>query len=574
MTPQPKPTQQHHRYLADDDEFEEYEPVGLDGLLAASEKLLAINRNLAEPDDRDSMPNDRVYTVDRLMAERVKLDHNRTLRNLVGRASRMKNLNAFHTNAFAPYTVGYLAGNPLTPALEEINPMHILEQKRRITKMGPGGIGDSNAITLDMQSVSATQFGFIDPVAGPECFPADHEVYTRRGWVRWDAVLDDDIFACKVNGRLEWHKAERVVRERYTGDMIVAENKTLRMVVTPNHRVIYKRDYETRDFSENLASLVEGATIWLPARHEPEVGDSSMTHFKLPNVAKTNNNQKEFEPFEIEDWCAYMGWFLSEGNCFVSKSDRLNYDSGRVCISQSIKANPENYAEIRELCLRMGICDCENGSTFISGAKQLVAYFSQWDQGCYHKWIPEELFSAPIPAREALLHALLKGDGRWSSNRMCYCTVSAKLAVDVERLAFSLGYSAYIREEKDSRPETLTTNYVVCIHRSHLRCIKGTSTFHSARGKSYPAQWSRQAYDGLVYCATVPGGQLHVRGKSGNSGYWTGNSEKAGVDIRLATGTKLGSDGKVYQIMVNRKTGKRQWVSPTDLVGKTLKLPD
>jgi hypothetical protein len=577
MTPAPKPqpaATNHHRYLADDDDFEEYEPVGLDGLLAASEKLLAINRNLAEPDDRDSLPNDRIYSVDRLMAERVKLDHNRTLRSLVGRMSRVKHLGVMPTNVFAPYTEGYLTGNPLTPALEEINPMHILEQKRRLTKMGPGGIGDPNAITLDMQSVSATQFGFIDPVAGPECFTGDHEVYTRRGWVRWDQITDGDIFACKVDGRIEWHAAERIVRDHYAGDMLVAENKTLRMVVTPNHRVIYKRDYETRDFSENLACNVEGDTIWIPARHEPEVGNPAMTHFELPSIEKTNNNQKEFEPFEIEDWCAYMGWFLSEGNCFMSKSDRLDYDSGRVCISQSVEANPENYAEIRDLCMRMGICDCDNGRTFVSGAKQLVAYFLQWDQGCYHKWIPVELFDAPIPAREALLHALLKGDGRWSSNRMCYCTVSIKLAEDVERLAFSLGYTAYIREEKDNRPDVLTTNYIVCIHRGNLRCVKGTPTFHSARGKSYPAQWSRQPHDGLVYCATVPGGQLHVRGKSGTSGYWTGNSEKAGIDIRLATGTKIGSDGKVYQIMVNRKTGKKQWVSPTDLIGKTLKLPD
>jgi hypothetical protein len=60
----------HHRYLADDGEHEKYSPVGVDGLLAATEKLLAVNRGLAEPDDRDSLPNDRIYTVDRLIAER------------------------------------------------------------------------------------------------------------------------------------------------------------------------------------------------------------------------------------------------------------------------------------------------------------------------------------------------------------------------------------------------------------------------------------------------------------------------------------------------------------------------
>jgi DNA-directed RNA polymerase beta subunit len=207
MTPAPKPqpaATNHHRYLADDDDFEEYEPVGLDGLLAASEKLLAINRNLAEPDDRDSLPNDRIYSVDRLMAERVKLDHNRTLRNLVGRMSRVKSLNVMPTNAFAPYTEGYLVGNPLTPALEEINPMHILEQKRRLTKMGPGGIGDSNAITLDMQSVSATQFGFVDPIAGPESEKAGIDIRLATGT---KIGSDGKVYQIMVNrktGKKQW----------------------------------------------------------------------------------------------------------------------------------------------------------------------------------------------------------------------------------------------------------------------------------------------------------------------------------------------------------------------------------
>ena len=355
----------HHRYLADDDEFEEYTPIGLDGLLASTEKLLAINRGIAEPDERDSLPNDRVYTVDKLMAERVKLDHGKTLRTLVGRLSRQKNLSALHTGALSPYTVGYLQGNPLAPALEEINPMHILEQKRRITKMGPGGIGDPNAITLDMQAVNASQFGFIDPVSGPECMPGDHEVFTSVGWIRWDRIVGDEEFLCRVDGQTRWCQPTRVVRERYIGDMLHVQTPEVRMVVTPTHRVV-------------ITSVDRGESI-LPA--------------------------------------------------------------------------------FRVFGLSFGL---------VSGAS-----------------------------------------------------------------------------ESDLRRLYVTTD-----------------------------DWSRGDYDGMVYCATVPGGQMYVRGSETTSGYWTGNSERAGIDIRLATGTRIGSDGKVYQVMIDRKTGKKRWVSPVDLVGKTLKLPD
>jgi hypothetical protein len=368
----------HHRYLADDDEHETYASVGLDGLLSATEKLLAVNRGLAEPDERDSLPNDRIHTPDRLMAERVKLDHGRTLRTLMGRLSRSKSLTPMGADVFAPYTVGYLAGNPLAPALEEINPMHILEQKRRVTKMGPGGVGDPSAITLSMQSVHASQFGFVDPISGPECMPGDSEVYTKRGWVRWDAVKDDDVFACNVSGRFEWHRASRVVRELYSGPMIVGSSSNIHMMVTPSHRVVFKRDPEAFELSVTFASDLSGADIYIPTSPTLDLLDKSY------------------------------------------ETSGLRLESQRLL----------------------------------------------------------------------------------------------------------------------------------------------------------PECWSSESFNGMVYCATVPGGMLYVRGKSNHPGFWTGNSDKAGIDVRLAHGTRIGSDGRVYQVMLNRKTGKKQWVSPSDLVGKTLKLPD
>ena len=206
-----KKTVSHHRYLADDDEFEDYEGIGVDGLLAASEKLLAVNRGIAETDERDALPNDRIYTVDKLMAERVKLDHGKALRKLMGRASRARNLDPMSRDAFGGYSMGYISGNPLVMALEEINPMHIVDQNRRITKMGPGGIGDSNAITEDMTAVHASQFGFIDPLVGPESERAGLDVRVAHG-----AKIGSDgriyqLMIDKKTGRKRWVSPQELV---------------------------------------------------------------------------------------------------------------------------------------------------------------------------------------------------------------------------------------------------------------------------------------------------------------------------------------------------------------------------
>lgn len=51
-------------------------------------------------------------------------------------------------------------------------------------------------------------------------------------------------------------------------------------------------------------------------------------------------------------------------------------------------------------------------------------------------------------------------------------------------------------------------------------------------------------------------------------------SEKIGVDARLAWGAKFGSDGKIYQQFRDPRKNKLVWKSAEDLRGKVLKLPD
>lgn len=192
------------RYQAEDD-FEEYENLGLDALLAATEKNLAVSRGLEDPDDKDASFNDRIYSVDRLMPERFKLDHNKALRSSMGRLARFKTLAPLGPGFLDSYTVDYLKGNPLAPALEEVNPMHILEHKRRITRMGPGGIGDPNAITAGNQAVHASQFGFIDPIAGPESEKSGIDTRLAHGTRLGSDGQIYQLFRNRATGKNEWH---------------------------------------------------------------------------------------------------------------------------------------------------------------------------------------------------------------------------------------------------------------------------------------------------------------------------------------------------------------------------------
>lgn len=192
---------------------EDYVGVGVDGILAASNKLLAVNRGEDQTDERDSWAFKRVMTPDKLLRERVRMDADKSGRKLMRALARKRTLQAMTPFHFDNYTTGLILGNPLSTPLEEINPMHLVEQARRITLMGPGGIGTPSAITPSMQSVHASQFGFIDPLSGPESERAG--IDSRFAWgvrIGNDGRLYQQ-FLNRRTGKKEWLSPDQIDRK-------------------------------------------------------------------------------------------------------------------------------------------------------------------------------------------------------------------------------------------------------------------------------------------------------------------------------------------------------------------------
>lgn len=194
--------------LDDDDDDDEYIPIGIKGMLAASQKLLAVNRGLDKTDERDSLMFKRIFTTDKLLAERIKLDAGRIRGAIMPLIAKHKNLKAIGPFTFDNYTEKLLIGNPLSSPLEEINPLHLLEQSRRCTQMGPGGIGSDQAITSDMQSIRCDQFGFLDPLAGPESDRIGIDTRFAMGTKMGSNGRVYQKFLDRRSGKQKWMSAE------------------------------------------------------------------------------------------------------------------------------------------------------------------------------------------------------------------------------------------------------------------------------------------------------------------------------------------------------------------------------
>jgi LAGLIDADG DNA endonuclease family protein/RNA polymerase Rpb2 len=537
-------------------------PIGVHGVLAATEKLLAVNRGLAPTDERDSLQFKRVMDVHHHLKERVRLDADKVRLNVVRRASKTKNLNGIHAFVFDPYIQGQITGNSLSSPGEEINPMQNLEQSRRITQMGPGGLGSTQAISADASNIHPSQFGFISGLEGPECHDSETEVFTSEGWMPWSMVSEETKFACRLEGGMEFHIASRIVKAPYKGRMFGAKNRSLGFLVTPNHRMWTASAARTEKWAFESAAEHHKKYRCYHASASSFKGQPSPDYFELPKVeclTRGQNNTKKIPPIPMENWAEFMGWYLAEGSTYPGKPKGNN--RYRVCISQSKSASPDHCKHLLKFLntLPFGKWGYSSNSFHVK-SKQLCSYLQQFGYRS-QKFIPEYMQKLPLSSRLRMLCGLMNGDGHVKPNGMeIYSTSSPALAKGVERLLLGLGCVVSHTKWKAKYETGFTWMYSVSQLLSHT-----TSTS--------PDNHFKVDYDGMVYCATVPGGLLFTR--RGNSrGFWSGNSEMAGIDSRVAMGTKLGSDGQLYQKFKDLRSGKMRWMSPADVSASVLKLPD
>jgi DNA-directed RNA polymerase beta subunit len=188
----------------DDEDSDDEVEGNLDTILASTEKILAVNRGVTPPDERDSLRFRKIYGVDHLLKERIDMDADRVMRNTMRRISRSGNLKSLNADHFGNYTKNLIVGNPLSLALEEINPMHLVEQATRVSQMGPGGLSGASSITEDAQNLHPSEFMFLSSIEGPESERIG--VDTR---VAWGAKLGSDgniyqRFKNKRTGKYEW----------------------------------------------------------------------------------------------------------------------------------------------------------------------------------------------------------------------------------------------------------------------------------------------------------------------------------------------------------------------------------
>lgn len=346
------------------------------------------------------------------------------------------------------------------------------------------------------------------------CYSEDTEILTKGGWLLFSELKGDELVATLDAGdELVYTPINAIISNDYVGEMYRVSNNAIDLLTTPNHRFYVESGKGVRKFKQIDDPTIE-CGYKIPATCswrgvEPD-------RFALPVIEyhpSTRGDVARALEFKIEDWCAFMGIFLSEGSTF--SDDRGNY---RVVISQK---KPSTCADIDALLTRMELPHRydESPGNFIIGNKQLFAYCQQFGL-CHQKYVPADLKELSPRLLGILMDWLVKGDGCINSNNtLSYASTSKRLADDFQELLIKTGLSGNISVQKNDGG--VIGGRKISSARPLYRVNRRLSKFKYFRDTE-ESYITREPYAGRVWC--VDAGSHIIKVRRNGKEAWCGNS--------------------------------------------------
>lgn len=167
-------------------------------LLAASSKLLGINRGEQEPDAKDSLQFQRVYGPADYFAEHVLKDANRVGRDLLWKATNKAGLDFMPAGALDDHVGAVFNGSKLANLVDASSPLELMDSTSAITRIGEGGISNADSAPDAMRLVDPSFFGYIDPVRSVDSFRVGLDAFLAKNVLKGS---DGKLYQKFINAR-------------------------------------------------------------------------------------------------------------------------------------------------------------------------------------------------------------------------------------------------------------------------------------------------------------------------------------------------------------------------------------
>lgn len=358
------------------------------------------------------------------------------------------------------------------------------------------------------QGVHARKGGVL-AIGDEACHDEETEVLTDAGWLPWPQVREHHRLLTwnTEQDTTEYLLPQRLVNYHYSGEMVHYKNQTTDFMVTPNHELVYEPAPQRGTWKRGQAGDIVYSNKFMRRSLGNWEGEDPET-FTIPAY---ESERKKFPELTVnaEDFARLLGWFGSEGSLQIGS------------YSTRIWQNKTEYRdEIRALLSRLPFDWSERKDHFNISGGQLHQFLLQYGRTTKDKRVPDFVRGWSPRLIGAYLDAYGKGDGyRHSEDRIVIYTSGKDMASDLHECAMKAGYSATVMERPPttsvplSEGRTITssrTGYVIYMSHRHgqIRLRKENVT--------------RVAYDGQVYCATMPRNNTLFTRRHGKT-LWSGN---------------------------------------------------
>lgn len=148
---------------------ESFDKVNADTLFATSKKVLGVLRGEREADERDSLVFKNLFTPPDLLSAYMEKQEKVIGGNLLARADNKDSIkDIISSDTFSKPIKRFYTVEDLSSTTEQTNPVNILNEWRKTTVMGTGGVQSDHAITMSVRDVHPSHMGFLDPLGTPE----------------------------------------------------------------------------------------------------------------------------------------------------------------------------------------------------------------------------------------------------------------------------------------------------------------------------------------------------------------------------------------------------------------------
>lgn len=359
---------------------------------------------------------------------------------------------------------------------------------------------------------------------GYDCYDAETEVLTDKGWTPWPLVSEEDRFFTVLDGQATYRRADKIVSYDFDGELLGFESKYLNWLTTPNHNHLVKLKKNWKKISaEELASK---SRFHVKQFGFGQLPGTSPDHIEIapPEFKQVKKRRKVYKNthIAIDDYATLVGWWLSEGSVVFNEK----HNKYRTYIWQHEEANPVKSAQIRELLKRLPYkwnmhfnVEGKLVGYWIDDAGLAQHFMQNYGKLCGNKRLWRNVFSWAPEHRQLLLSTAMLGDGsqythansktRLKPNIISnYTTTSEALADDIQELAIGLGFGALIGRQEgrvNNKGYMCKASYTVGLHYTRKTATGCTRA-------RYEGKHVRVPYTGKVYCATIPeSGLLYVR---------------------------------------------------------------